>query len=322
MAARRLAAWARGSTIWPEIAAARERPTVKIYQLDAPHCQVGEGPVWDEAEGALYYVDIIGRKVHRYHLATGFSTSWDVPGVIGSMAVRPNGHLLLALSDGLYSLDPATGEVGPLCRPAGLPERAQFNDGKVDRRGRFLVGTTDAKITEAIGSVYLFTPDHVLTKIESDIIISNGPCWSPDDRTFYFSDTGRNQIYAFDYDIEAGAVSNRRNFANTIELGLGGIPDGATVDRDGLMWMAICEGAKLVAFRADGTIERTVEMPITLPSSVMFGGADLDLLFVTSIDPLALKALGMDRDAEQGGGRLWVVEGLGAQGIAEPRFAG
>jgi sugar lactone lactonase YvrE len=110
-------------------------------------------------------------------------------------------------------------------------------------------------------------------------------------------------------------VSNRRLFANTRELG--GIPDGATVDRDGLMWMAICEGAKVVAFRPDGKIERIIEMPVKLPASVMFGGPDLDLLYVTTIDPALL-----GRPAEPGAGELFVIEGLGTRGLPEPRYAG
>ena len=295
---------------------------MRIHRLDAPQCLVGEGPVWDVAEQALYYVDIIGKQVHRYDPANGISKSWAVPGVIGSLAVREQGGLLVALADGLYALNTDDGTVEPLYLPTGLNLQIQFNDGKVDRAGRFVVGTTDSKVKEPLGAIYTFNSDHDLTMINDDIIISNGPCWSPDNKTFYFSDTGRNQIYAYDYDLETGRADNRRKFANTQELGLGGIPDGATVDSDGLMWMAICEGSKVVAFRPDGTLERCINMPISLPASVMFGGPDLDLLYVTTIDPLALKALGMDKPAEDGGGALWVIEGLGAKGLPEPRFIG
>ncbi|TNE39306.1 MAG: SMP-30/gluconolactonase/LRE family protein [Sphingomonadales bacterium] len=294
---------------------------MKIHALDAPRCLVGEGPVWDVEEQALYYVDIVGKKVHRLDHASGATRSWDVPGVIGSMALRRDGGALVALVDGFYNLDLETGEVTPLYRPEGLDPRVQFNDGKVDRRGRFVVGTTDSMAKEPLGTVYSFDADHRLTPIDRDIIISNGPCWSPDNRTFYFSDSRRFSIYAYDYDIETGQAANRRLFATTQDLG--GIPDGATVDADGLMWMAICEGGKVVAFRPDGKIERIIDMPgITLTASVMFGGPDLDLLYVTSIDPVALKALGMDKPPEELGGRTFVIEGLGARGLPEPRFAG
>jgi sugar lactone lactonase YvrE len=289
---------------------------VKISRVETAHCLVGEGPLWDVAEQALYFVDIVGRKVHRYDPSSGMTRSWDVPGVIGSMALRIGGGAVVALKDGIHTLDFASGDVKPLALPE-QPARAQFNDGKVDRRGRFVVGSGDSDLrdTQHVGSLYSLGTDRRLTVLDTGIAIANGPCWSPDDRTLYFSDSLEHAVYAYDYDADSGAASDRRLFADTRELG--GIPDGATVDTDGLMWMAICEGQKVVAFRPDGTIERIVEMPVKLPASVMFGGPDLDLLYVTTIDPTLLA-----RPAEEGAGHLWVIEGLGAKGIAEPRYGG
>jgi len=290
---------------------------MKFTRLETTRCMVGEGPVWDEAEQALYFIDIVGAMVHRYDWRTAQTRSWKVPGVIGSMALRKRGGAIVALVDGVHALDFDTGEVTPLAIATDRHPRAQFNDGKVDRRGRFLVGSTDSSLTDTqpYGNIYRLDADHILSMIDTGIHISNGPCWSPDNKTFYFSDSLVHAIYAYDYDIETGEVANRRLFAETKELG--GIPDGATVDADGLMWMAICEGRKIVAFRPDGKVERIVETPMNLPASVMFGGPDLDLLFVTSIDPTLLKRAG-----EEGGGHSFVIEGLGARGIAEPRYAG
>ena len=289
---------------------------VKIRRLDTAHCLVGEGPLWDVAEQALYFVDIVGRKVHRYDPASETTRSWDVPGVIGSMALRASGGAIVALKDGIYTLDFDSGAVAPIARPEQL-ERVQFNDGKVDRRGRFVVGSGDSDLrdTQHVGTLYSLDPSHSLTALDSGIAIANGPCWSPDNRNFYFADSLLYAVYAYDYDIDTGRVANRRLFADT--RALGGIPDGATVDRDGLLWMAICEGQKVVAFRADGKVERIVDMPMKLPASVMFGGPDLDQLYVTSIDPALL-----GRPAEEGGGDTFVIEGLGAHGIEEPRYAG
>lgn len=290
---------------------------MKFTRIDAPHCRVGEGPVWDVTEQALYFIDIVGKVVHRHDPATGATRSWTVPGVIGSMALRAGGGAIVSLADGVHSLDFTTGAVTPLALATDRHPRTQLNDGKVDRKGRFLVGSTDSSLkdTQPYGVVYRLDADHSLTVVDRGIHISNGPCWSPDNRTFYFSDSLIHQIYAYDYDLETGSVSNRRPFANARELG--GIPDGATVDTEGLMWMAICEGQKVVAFRPDGEIERIIPTPMKLPASVMFGGAHLDLLFVTSIDPTLL-----GRPPEEHGGHTFVIEGLGARGIAEPRYAG
>ncbi|MEO0032754.1 MAG: hypothetical protein RIS94_2512 [Pseudomonadota bacterium] len=289
---------------------------MRIERVPTTHCLVGEGPLWDVAEQALYFIDIVGKAVHRYDPATEQTRSWDAGSVIGSMALRRDGGAIMAVKDGIAALDFETGAVTPLAPANHIHPRAQMNDGKVDRRGRFVVGSGDSDIrdTHPYGTLYSLGADSVLAELDHGIAISNGPCWSPDNATLYFSDSLPYHIYAYDYDIETGRVANKRLFADT--RALGGIPDGATVDADGLMWMAICEGAKVVAFRPDGGVERVIDMPVRCPASVMFGGPDLDQLYVTSID---LALLGQQND---GGGDTFVITGLGARGIAEPRYAG
>jgi sugar lactone lactonase YvrE len=289
---------------------------MKIERVPTVRCLVGEGPVWDIAEQALYFIDIVGKAVHRYDPRTEQTRSWNVGQIIGSMALRRRGGAIVALKDGVFTLDLDGGGLELLAPARHINPRAQMNDGKVDRRGRFVVGSGDSDIRDCkrYGTLYSLEPHGSLRELDRGIAISNGPCWSPDNRTLYFSDSLPHRIYAYDYDIETGDVANRRLFADTRELG--GIPDGATVDTDGLMWMAICEGAKVVAFRPDGRVERIIDMPVKLPASVMFGGPNLETLYVTTIDP---KLLGREPD---GGGELFRITGLGARGIPEPRYAG
>jgi L-arabinonolactonase len=289
---------------------------MRIERLPTTQCLVGEGPVWDAATRALYFIDIVGKVVHRFEPSSGRTRSWNVGQIIGSMALREQGGAIVALKDGIFALDLDSGGLTLMAQANHIHPRAQMNDGKVDRRGRFIVGSGDSDIRDCkpYGTLYRLDADHSLHELDRAIAISNGPCWSPDNQTLYFSDSLEYHVYAYDYDIATGSVANRRLFANTRELG--GIPDGATVDADGLIWMAICEGAKVVAFRPDGRIERTIDMPVKLPASVMFGGSNLDELYVTSIDP---RLLGREPD---GGGATFVITGLGARGIAEPRYAG
>ena len=289
---------------------------MKITRLDMPQCQIGEGPVWDTAEQALYQIDIIGRKVLRHHPASGANTGWDVPDIIGSMALRDGGGGIVALADGVYTLDFASGACERLAGDGSLDVQVQLADGKIDRRGRFIVGSSDRGMKEARGKVYALDPGaSALRVIDEDIFLANGPCWSPDDSVFYHADSIRKTIFAYDYDIASGTVANRRAWASTEELG--GIPDGATVDADGCVWSAICEGGKIVQFRPDGKIERIVEMPVKLPGSVMFGGPGLDVLYVPSLSPAFL-----GRAAEPLDGCTFMIEGLGVTGLPEPRFAG
>jgi L-arabinonolactonase len=287
---------------------------VKITRLDVPQCSVGEGPVWDVQDQCLYWIDILEKAVFRLDPASGATRRWSVPDIIGSMAIRKGGGAIVALANGVHTLDFATGECRLLAGSPDLNAQVQLADGKVDRRGRFIVGSSDRGMKEARGKLYALDPGATsLREIDNDIFLANGPCWSPDDKVFYHADSIRKQIYAYDYDIERGTVANRRPFASTAELG--GIPDGATVDAEGHVWSAICEGGKLVRFRPDGSIERIVTMPLKLPGSVMFGGADLDRLFVPTLSPAFL-----GRPADPLDGSTFVVDGLGIKGLPETRF--
>ncbi len=289
----------------------------RITRIGAVRCTVGEGPVWDMAEQALYFVDLLGRRLWRHDPLSGDMDHWDMPGMIGSLALREGGGALVALEDGFHTVDLATGVATLFARPSGLTAQVQFNDGKADPRGRFLAATQARSLREPepLGSLYSLAADGAVTPLDGPIHVPNGPCWSPDGRTFYFSDSALRTVWAYDYDLETGAVANRRVFADTSALG--GIPDGATVDTEGRYWVAICLGGKIACYRPDGVLERTIDMPVEMPGSVMFGGPDLDRLYVTSLDAGALGQAASDDD-----GGLFVIDGLGATGRPEARFKG
>jgi sugar lactone lactonase YvrE len=291
---------------------------MRITRVDTAKCNGGENPLWDTAEQALYFVDNMGQKLHRYDYATGKTRSWDTPSVITAMALRKGGGAVVTLWTGIHTMDLDTGKfevVSPLTKESGHV----FNDAKVDRRGRFLIGGTTANFENPTpdGGVYSLDANQKLSVLDTGIYFSNGPCFSPDDKTFYFADSYHATTYAYDYDIATGKIANRRPFVNTKDLG--GAPDGTTVDRDGLVWTAIYQGGKIAAFRPDGKLERVVEMPVKLTSSVMFGGPDLDKLYVTTIEK---NHIGPACEVEEGAGDVFVIEGLGARGVPETRYAG
>lgn len=287
---------------------------MQITKLDAPECKGGENPMWDARTQRLYYIDNSGWKVHSFEPATGAGRTLDMPCTITTLVLRENGGAVITLRTGIHFLDLETGAL-ELVAPLADPPTYLYNDGKVDSRGRFLIGgsTTKFSAPEPDGGLFRFDPDGTLTQLDTNIHFSNSPCWSPDEKTFYFSDSWLDTSYAYDYDIETGAVANRRAFVNTRELG--GLPDGATVDTDGLYWVAIYQGGKVAAYRPDGALERTIDMPVKLVSSVGFGGPDLDRLFVTTI---AHGSLG--EAVEEGAGALYVIDGLGMTGRPEHRF--
>ena len=257
----------------------------------------------------------VGRFI-RWILRQAQSTTLDMPSIITTLVLRESGGAVATLRTGIHFLDFESGEL-ELISPLADPPSHVFNDGKVDSQGRFLIGASTARFADPTpdGGLFRLDPDRSLTRLDSGIHFSNGPCWSPDGRTFYFSDSWLSTAYAYDYDIETGSVANRRSFVNTSDLG--GLPDGATVDADGLYWVAVYRAGKIAAFRPDGKLERSIEMPVSLVSSVMFGGPELDRLFVTTIEQGS-----HGEPTEPYAGSLYVIDGLGTRGLPEHRYAG
>ncbi|MCA0013132.1 SMP-30/gluconolactonase/LRE family protein [Mesorhizobium sp. B292B1B] len=280
---------------------------------------LGEGPLWDVEQERLYWIDSFDGRVFRATADGCEIRSWDVPMKIGSMALRKDGGgAVVSLQRGFHLLDFATGEVTLIHDPEPDKPMNRLNDGKVDRRGRFFAGSMDTMEEGPSGGLYRLDPDFSVTRIDSGIICSNGPCWSPDDRTFYFADTWTGEIWAYDYDIETGAATNRRTFVR-VDTSRGGAADGSTVDAQGYLWNALVYDGKLVRYAPDGSVDRIIDMPVKKITSVMFGGPKLDTLYVTSMAKPPLPRFPGDGVLR---GSLFAITGLGVTGVPEPRFGG
>ena len=287
---------------------------ITIEKIPGVKDKLGEGPVWDVAEKALYWIDGNAPAIYRLDPKSKAIKKWKTPKPIGSFALREKGGAVCAMTDGFYFFDFNSGDAKLIGDPVAKPG-TNFNDGKTDARGRFIAGTLDAKFANPNGSIFSLDTSLKCSVIEPAIGCTNGPCFSPDNRTFYCSDSVSRTIAAYDYDLAKGTVSNKREFAAI--KGLGGVPDGATVDAEGNLWSAIAGGGKLVCFKPDGSIVRTVEVPVPIITSVMFGGDNLEVMYATSIGE---KILNMDPGPD--GGSLFAITGLGVKGKPEPRFAG
>ena len=149
-----------------------------------------------------------------------------------------------------------------------------------------------------------------------NIIVANGLGWSPDNRTMYFTDSGLQIIHAFDYDIVAGTVANRRNFV--VVDPLDGIPDGLTVDAEGYVWSTHWGGSRISRYDHNGHLDQVIEMPVPMVTSMAFGGKNLNKLFVTTA------RLNMEEDqikAAPLSGGLFVLD-VDCEGLQETSFCG
>ncbi len=279
---------------------------------------LGEGPIWDVESERLYFIDSLGRRVFRCTTAGAEVRSWIVPQVIGSMALRRRGGALVALQTGFHTLDFETGETNLLVNPEPDHPTNRLNDGKVDPAGRFVCGSMDTREAEPTGNLWRLDADHSVTLLDTGIICSNGPSWSPDGRTLYFADSFSGAISAYEYDESTGSVENKRRFI-VVDGARGGAPDGATVDDEGYLWSAMVFDGRIFRYSPDGRVDRVIEMPVVKITSLAFGGANLDEMFVTSMAEPPLPKYPGDGPMR---GSVFRVTGLGVRGRPEPRFAG
>lgn len=289
--------------------------TVEFRFVGDHVARIGESPVWDAARARLWWVDIVGRRICGAQADGSAFSDWHYDQPVGSIGLSADGGLVAALADGFYAIDGATGASSPIALPPGIAAPVRFNDGKTDRDGRFLAATmTERDMTARNGTLWRLDADGGVERIEQDFVLGNALCFSPDGRTLYFADSVDGTIRRYDYDRATGAVSNRSTLVDCRPHGSG--PDGATVDAQGRLWVALVRAQKIGCFAPDGTLVRLLDVPLPFPSCVAFGGPALDTLYVTGISDSgwSLKADG------PAAGRILAITGLDAAGIAETPY--
>jgi sugar lactone lactonase YvrE len=246
--------------------------------LDA-RCAVGESPVWDAAQGILWWVDIPAGRVHRLDLA-GLEQGLDVGQPVGAVALRARGGLVLAVADGFTALDPATARLDPIASVEADRDDTRMNDGKCDAGGRFWAGTLAHDFRSGAGTLYRLETSGKVTAQVTGVTCSNGLDWSPDGRTMYYVDSVPGVIYAFDFDPDAGSISRRRVLVEATPGN--GNPDGLTVDAEGYLWVAMWDGWAVRRYAPDGRLQDIVPIPVGQVTSCTFGGVGLDEVYVTT----------------------------------------
>jgi len=250
---------------------------MKIEVISGAVAMLGKGPAWDAKTQTLYWVDILGKRVHYYHKdEDGFIQLDEMP---GCLAPTKNGTLLVAAHASILDLQPATGKIAVLAT-LGEPADNRFNDGKCDPAGRFLAGTMNMDEETPSGALYSFD-GHTVTPLLDGICISNGLAWSPDYKTFYYIDTPTREVKAFDYDLSNGQIANPRVDISVPKML--GRPDGMTSDTNGNLWIAMWGGAQITRWNPqNGELLEQISLPAKNVTSCVFGGENLNELYVTS----------------------------------------
>lgn len=294
--------------------------SVEISTIVSGAERLGEGAVWDTKDQRLWWVDITGGLIHCFNPKDNRNQSFVFGEPVGCIARRESGGLVVAAKSGFWFFDPETGQKTRITDPETDKPENRFNDGTVDLDGRFWAGTMkDGGEPEQQGKFYLLDTDLSLNAMDKLVYTTNGLAFSPDGNTMYFADSNKlnQKIWSCSYDRVTGATGKPEIFFDTHQVT--GRPDGGTVDAEGCYWMAGVSGWQVYRISPQGELLFTLHVPVEKPTKPMFGGKNLDILYLTSI------GFGLTEGSEikqPDAGGLFAITGLGVTGLAQPRFKG
>jgi sugar lactone lactonase YvrE len=280
---------------------------------------LGEGIIWDERGAEVWWTDIESSRLYRYAPQRDALRHYELPERLGSFGfIADDQRLVCAFASGFALYDPDSGAGEWLARPEQGYTGTRFNDGRVDRRGRFWAGTMvesdaarDADGRPATASLYRLSGRRC-QRMLSGIAISNSLCFSPDQATLYFADSPTGAIRAFEIAAATGDLGPERPFAAVRH----GVPDGSTIDAEGCLWNAQWGGGRVVRYAANGSVDCELELPVSQPTCICFGGEQLDRLFVTT----ATAGLAADKLAGQPDAGHVLIYHTPFRGLPESRF--
>ncbi|KAF5277414.1 hypothetical protein FQA39_LY06227 [Lamprigera yunnana] len=292
--------------------------------------QLGEGPHWDEETQSLYFVDIIGKSVHKYVPSTKKHTTVfleDTPSFIipvkdsaDRFIVSLGRSVVIMTWDGVSSSPDNIEELATLDESSDKVN-TRINDGKADPLGNLWAGTMERnadhiKCVPLMGSLYSLSQKRV-KKHENNICIANGLAWSKDLKNFYYIDSGTIRVDQYDLDANTLTISNRRPLFTFLKHGIQGYPDGQTIDSEGNLWVAVFQGQKVlkISTAQPETLLESIDIPEYQVTSVAFGGPELDELYVTTAKLLNSST---DSTKTQKGG-VYKITGLGVKGLPGDR---
>jgi len=262
---------------------------------------LGESPFWHPREERLYWVDISGKRVRRFHPASGAVEDWAVPQEPGCIAPAASGGLVIGMRDGIYRARSWGGPLEALAR-FDHGEHSRFNDGRADPLGRFWAGTVYEPKDAKKADLYCLDARHGQPLVQlkaGNATTANGLAFSPARDRLYWTDTPSHAVSMWDWDADANALRHHRVFHQFPmkpsgwkpgDPGYGGRPDGAAVDAEGHYWCAMYEGGRLLRLAPDGSIAADYPVPALRPTMPCFGGPDGRTLYLTCAGGCVLAA--------------------------------
>jgi sugar lactone lactonase YvrE len=239
--------------------------------------------MWDEENGALWWIDWTRGVLYESDLVRGSSRAFQAGPDLAAVAPWRTGHLILALGHGFAELNCEDGSVREIARVESENVETRMCDGKCDAHGRFWAGTMALDERSHVGALFVMETDGKVRCAIEDVVVSNGLCWSPDNAKFYYVDSATGRIDAFDFDLANGTITNRSPFVQFTAAE--GTPDGMTIDRDGFLWVALWDGGEVRRYSPRGRLDTVVALPVARPTCCALGGEELRDLYITTAMP-------------------------------------
>ena len=260
----------------------------KVELLYQCNNSLGEGITYSSKNNNLFFFFFeIVSKLFKLNLSSNKKEIFELPEFVTATSVKSEDELILASNNGLNLFNTSNKQFKNIINIEDNLLSTRSNDGGSDAYGRFWFGTmqnnfdkdgNDIPIKNNIGKLYKIDLNNKVNIVEESLGIPNTFVWSPDNSKFYFTDTLNGTILSYDFDLESGLLSNKKDFASFNR----GLPDGSTIDADGCIWNCRWGGSCLVRFTPKGKIDQVVEMPVQNITNCVFGGSDMKTLFITT----------------------------------------